>query len=197
MRELCLNNLFLIFDLFEMPIAMGARKLGYNTIDSTFRRALSTPHGLLPSDYRDQRPEHRAHAVRGHRGRRPPSLKKGGRSEARHRPPTRQRRLARQRRAPDTSRGRPGARHPPLRCDTATPGRLPGDLHRRLEHDGQADDRGQDGLRCPGLLPSRSLPARLQRLAPAARQKKKSGSTPWVVGACGTRGGHRMSEWSR
>ena len=44
---------------------------------------LSTPHDLLPPDYQDQRPEHRAHAVRGHRGRRPPSLKKGGRSEAR------------------------------------------------------------------------------------------------------------------
>ena len=49
------------------------------------------------------------------------------------------------------------------------------------------DARGQHELRCPDLLPSRSLPARLQRLAPAARQKKKSGSTPWVVGACGTR----------
>ena len=49
------------------------------------------------------------------------------------------------------------------------------------------DARGQHELFCPGLLPSRSLPARLQRLAPAARQKKKSGSTPWVVGACGTR----------
>ena len=49
------------------------------------------------------------------------------------------------------------------------------------------DARGQDELRCPDLLPSRSLPAQLQRLAPAARQKKKSGSTPWVVGACGTR----------
>ena len=59
------------------------------------------------------------------------------------------------------------------------------------------DARGQHELRCPGLLPSRSLPARLQRLAPAARQKKKSGSTPWVVGACVTRGGHRMSAWSR
>ena len=59
------------------------------------------------------------------------------------------------------------------------------------------DARGQHELFCPGLLPSRGLPARLQRLAPAARQKKKSGSTPWVVGACGTRGGHRMSAWSR
>ena len=56
---------------------------------------------------------------------------------------------------------------------------------------------GQHELFRPGFLPSRSLPARLQRLAPAARQKKKSGSTPWVVGACDTRGGHRMSEWSR
>ena len=45
---------------------------------------------------------------------------------------------------------------------------------------------GQHELHCPGFLPSRSLPARLQRLAPAARQKKKSGSTPWVVGACVT-----------
>ena len=56
------------------------------------------------------------------------------------------------------------------------------------------DARGQDGLRCPGLLPSRSLPARLRRLTPATRQKKKSGSTPWVVGACVTGGGQRMSE---
>ena len=56
------------------------------------------------------------------------------------------------------------------------------------------DARGQDGLRCPGLLPSRSLPARLRRLARAARQKKKSGSTPRVVGACVTGGGQRMSE---
>ena len=92
----------------------------------------------LPSDYQDQRPEHRAHAVRGHRGRRPPSLKKGGRSEARHGPPRRPKRLTRQRLGPGTSRGRPGARHPPLRSDTATPGRLPGDLRHRLEHDGQA-----------------------------------------------------------
>ena len=117
---------------------MGARKLGYNTIDSTFRRALSTPHGLLPSDYRDQRPEHRAHAVRGHRGRRPLSLKKGGRSEARRAPQRRLQRLARQRLAPDTPRGRPGARHPPLRGDSATPYRLPAALRRRLDHDGQA-----------------------------------------------------------
>ena len=34
---------------------------------------------------------------------------------------------------------------------------------------------GQHELCRPGFLPSRSLPARLQRLAPAARQKKKSG----------------------
>ena len=121
-----------------MPIAMGARELGYNTIDSTFRRALSTPHGLLPSDYRDQRPEHRAHAVRGHRGRRPLSLKKGGQSEARRAPQRRLQRLARQRLAPDTSRGRPGARHTPLQGDSATPYRLPAALHPPLYHDGQA-----------------------------------------------------------
>ena len=193
MRELCLNNDYNMGCRSRL-VSDCARELGYNTIDSTSRRALSTPHDLRPSDYQDQRPEHRAHAVRGHRGRRPPSLKKGGRSEARHGPPRRPKRLTRQRLGPGTSRGRPGARHPPLRCDTATPGRLPGDLRRRLEHDGQADDRGQDGLRCPGLLPSRSLPARLRRLAPAARQKKKSGSTPWVVGACVTGGGQRMSE---
>ena len=97
----------------------------------------------------------------------------------------------------NTSRGRPGARHPPLRGDSATPGRLPAGLRRRLDHDTQARCSRPARAFCPGLLPSRSLPARLQRLAPAARQKKKSGSTPWVVGACGTRGGHRMSEWSR
>ena len=94
----------------------------------------------------------------------------------------------------NTSRGRPGARHPPLRGDSATPGRLPAGLRRRLDHDTQARCSRPARAFCPGLLPSRSLPARLQRLAPAARQKKKSGSTPWVVGACGTRGGHRMSE---
>ena len=119
-------------------IAIGPSQRSFNGSTCTYRRALSTPHGLLPSDYQDQRPEHRAHAVRGHRGRRPPSLKKGGRSEARHGPPRRPKRLTRQRLGPGTSRGRPGARHPPLRCDTATPGRLPGDLRRRLEHDGQA-----------------------------------------------------------
>ena len=77
-------------------------------------------------------------AARGHRGRRPLSLKKGGRSEARPAPPRRIPRLARQRIGPLTSRGRPGARHPPLRGDTTTPGRLPGDLRRRLDQDGQA-----------------------------------------------------------
>ena len=97
----------------------------------------------------------------------------------------------------NTSRGRPGARHPPLRGDSATPGRLPAGLRRRLDHDTQARCSRPARAFCPGLLPSRSLPARLQRLAPAARQKKKSGSTPWVVGACVTRGGHRMSAWSR
>ena len=86
----------------------------------------------------------------------------------------------------NTSRGRPGARHPPLRGDSATPGRLPAGLRRRLDHDTQARCSRPARAFCPGLLPSRSLPARLQRLAPAARQKKKSGSTPWVVGACVT-----------
>ena len=38
----------------------------------------------------------------------------------------------------NTSRGRPGARHPPLRGDSATPGRLPAGLRRRLDHDTQA-----------------------------------------------------------
>ena len=46
--------------------------------------------------------------------------------------------LARQRLGPDTSRGRPAARHPPLRGDSATPGRLPAGLRRRLDHDTQA-----------------------------------------------------------
>ena len=163
MRELCLNT------------TMGsdrdcARELGYNTIDSTSRRALSTPHDLLPSDYQDQRPEHRAHAVRGHRGRRPPSLKKGGRSEARHGPPRRPKRLTRQRLGPGTSRGRPGARHPPLRCDIATPGRLPGDLRRRLDQDGQARS----------TRPARALPpgffALAQPASPAAAPG--TGSSP-------------------
>ena len=77
-------------------------------------------------------------AVRDHRGRRPPSLKKGGRSEARREPPRRLWHLARQRLGPDTSRGRQGARHPPLRGDSATPGRLPAGLRRRLDHDTQA-----------------------------------------------------------
>ena len=116
----------------------GPSQRSFNGSTRTYRRALSTPHGLLPSDYRDQRPEHRAHAVRGHRGRRPLSLKKGGRSEARRAPQRRLQRLARQRLAPDTSQGRPGARHPPLRGDSATSYRLPAALRRRLDHDGQA-----------------------------------------------------------
>ena len=57
-------------------IAIGPSQRSFNGSTCTYRRALSTPHGLLPSDYQDQRPEHRAHAVRGHRGRRPLSLKK-------------------------------------------------------------------------------------------------------------------------
>ena len=142
---------------------MGARKLGYNTIDSTFRRVLSTPHDLLPSDYRDQRPEHRAHAVRGHRGRRPLSLKKGGRSEARRAPQRRLQRLARQRLAPDTSRGRPGARHTPLQGDSATPYRLPAALAAGLIMTVKHHAHGQNELFRPGLLPSRSPPGQEER----------------------------------
>ena len=60
------------------------------------------------------------------------------------------------------------------------------------------DARGQHELRCPGLLPSHSLPARLQRLTPAARQKKKSGFDSlggWCLRhQCVTGGGQRMSE---
>ena len=110
----------------------------FNGRTRKYRRALSTQHDLHRSDYWDQPPEHKVQAVRGHRGRRPPSLKKGGRSEARREPPRRFWHLARQRLGPDTSRGRPGARHPPLRGDSATPGRLPAGLRRRLDHDGQA-----------------------------------------------------------
>ena len=124
----------------------------------------------LSSDYQDQRPEHRAHAVRGHRGRRPPSLKKGGRTETRREPPRRFWHLARQRLGPDTSRGRPGARHPPLRRDSATLGRLPGDLRRRLDQDGQARS----------TRPARALPpgffALAQPASPAAAPG--TGSSP-------------------
>ena len=59
------------------------------------------------------------------------------------------------------------------------------------------DARGQHELFCPGLLPSRSLPAWLQRLAPAARQKKAVRLDSGVVGACVTQGRHPMSAWSR
>ena len=172
-------------------------EVSFNGRTRKYRRPLSTHHDLHRSDYWEQPPEYRAQAARGDRGHRPLSLKKGGRSEARPAPPRRIPRLARQRIGPDTSRGRQGARHPPLRGDSATPGRLPAGLRRRLDHDTQARCSRPARAFCPGLLPSRSLPARLQRLAPAARQKKKSGSTPWVVGACVTRGGHRMSAWSR
>ena len=159
----------------------------YNTMKRTFRPPLTLSHSLHDLVHWLQCLHDENQVVRGHRGQRPPSLKKGSRTEARREPPRRFWHLARQRLGPDTSRGRQGARHPPLRGDSATPGRLPAGLRRRLDHDTQARCSRPARAFCPGLLPSRSLPARLQRLAPAARQKKKSGSTPWVVGACGTR----------
>ena len=118
--------------------SMPANACIYNTMKRTFRPPLTLSHSLHDLVHWLQCLHDENQAVRGHRGQRPPSLKKGGRSEARHGPPRRPKRLTRQRLGPGTSRGRPGARHPPLRCDTATPGRLPGDLRRRLEHDGQA-----------------------------------------------------------
>ena len=179
-------------------IAIGPSQRSFNGSTRTYRRALSTPHGLLPSDYRDQRPEHRAHAVRGHRGRRPPSLKKGGRSEARHGPPRRPKRLTRQRLGPGTSRGRPGARHPPLRCDTATPGRLPGDLRRRLEHDGQArcSRPGWASLPGPFALAQSASPAAAPDTGNSPKEEVRLDSLGgWCLRhQCVTGGGQRMSE---
>ena len=119
-------------------IAIGPVWRSFNGRTRKYRRALSTQHDLYCSDYWKQPPEYLEQAARGHRGRRPLSLKKGGRSEARRAPQRRLQRLARQRLAPDTSRGRPGARHTPLQGDSATPYRLPAALRRRLDHDGQA-----------------------------------------------------------
>ena len=119
-------------------IAIGPPQRSFNGRTRTYRRPLSTSHDLHRSDYWDQQPEHKVQAVRGHRGQRPPSLKKGARTEARREPPRRFWHLARQRLGPDTSRGRQGPRHPPLRGDSATPGRLPAGLRRRLDHDTQA-----------------------------------------------------------
>jgi hypothetical protein len=178
--------------------AIGPSQRSFNGSTCTYRRALSTPHDLLPSDYQDQRPEHRAHAVRGHRGRRPPSLKKGGRSEARHGPPRRPKRLTRQRLGPGTSRGRPGARHPPLRCDTATPGRLPGDLRRRLEHDGQArcSRPGWASLPGPFALAQSASPAAAPDTGNSPKEEVRLDSLGgWCLRhQCVTGGGQRMSE---
>jgi len=110
----------------------------YNTMKRTFRPPLTLSHSLHDLVHWLQCLYDENQAVRDHRGRRPPSLKKGGRSEARREPPRRLWHLARQRLGPDTSRGRQGARHPPLRGDSATPGRLPAGLRRRLDHDTQA-----------------------------------------------------------
>ena len=143
---------------------MGARKLGYNTIDSTFRRALSTTHGLLPSDYRDQRPEHRAHAVRGHRGRRPLSLKK--RRSVRGSPCAPEAPAA-----PRSAAPRPGHLPRPARCPPhPAPRRLrdpvsaarrppPAGLIMTVKHHAH----GQNELFRPGLLPSRSPPGQEER----------------------------------
>ena len=119
-------------------IAIGPPQRSFNGRTRTYRRPLSTSHDLHRSDYWDQQPEHKVQAAHRHCGQRPPSLKKGGRTEARREPPRRFWHLARQRLGPDTSRGRQGARHPPLRGDSATPGRLPAGLRRRLDHDTQA-----------------------------------------------------------
>ena len=179
-------------------IAIGPVWRSFNGRTRKYRRALSTQHDLYCSDYWKQPPEYREQAARGHRGRRPLSLKKGRRSEARPAPPRRIPRLARQRIGPRTSRGRPDARHPPLRGDTTTPGRLPGDLRRRLDHDGQARCSRPARASLPGPF------ALAQPASPAAApgtgsspEEEVTGSTPWVVGACVTRGGHRMSAWSR
>ena len=83
-------------------------------------------------------------------------------------PQRRLQRLALQRLAPDTPRGRPGARHPPLRGDSATPYRLPAALRRRLDHDGQARSTRPGRACCPGLLPSGSPPGQEERLVTSA-----------------------------
>ena len=110
----------------------------YNTMKRTFRPPLTLSHSLHDLVHWLQCLHDENQVVRGHCGQRPPSLKKGGRTEARREPPRRFWHLARQRLGPDTSRGRQGARHPPLRGDSATPGRLPAGLRRRLDHDTQA-----------------------------------------------------------
>ena len=46
---------------------------------------------------------------------------------------------------------------------------------------------GQNELCCPGFLASGSPPGQEERLVTSAGDAVKSGSTPWVVGACGTR----------
>ena len=140
------NNAFAGIDRDRTP------QRSFNGRTRTYRRPLSTPHDLHRSDYWDQEPEHKVQAAHRHRGRRPPSLKKGGRSEAHREPPRRLWHLARQRLGPDTSRGRPGARHPPLRRDSATPGRLPAALRRWLDHDGQARSTRPERALLPGFF---------------------------------------------
>ena len=136
----------------------------------TFRPPLTLSHSLHDLVHWLQCLHDENQAARGHRGRRPLSLKKGARSEARPAPPRRFWHLARQRLGPNTSQGRPGARHPPLRRDSATLGRLPGDLRRRLDQDGQARS----------TRPARALPpgffALAQPASPAAAPG--TGSSP-------------------
>ena len=124
----------------------------YNTMKRTFRPPLTLSHSLHDLVHWLQCLHDENQAVRDHRGRRPPSLKKGGRSEARREPPRRLWHLARQRLGPGPSRGRPGARHPPLRGDSATPGRLPAALRRRLDHDGQARSTRPERALLPGFF---------------------------------------------
>ena len=146
MRVLPLN------DLCGGPIAIDARERMYNTMKRTFRPPLTLSHSLHDLVHWLQCLHDENQVVRGHRGRRPLSLKKGARSEARREPPRRFWHLARQRLGPDTSRGRPGARHPPLRRDSATPGRLPAALRRRLDHDGQARSTRPERALLPGFF---------------------------------------------
>ena len=180
------------------PIAIDARERMYNTMKRTFRPPLTLSHSLHDLVHWLQCLYDENQAVRDHRGRRPPSLKKGGRSEARHGPPRRPKRLTRQRLGPGTSRGRPGARHPPLRCDTATPGRLPGDLRRRLEHDGQArcSRPGWASLPGPFALAQSASPAAAPGTGSSPKEEVRLDSLGgWCLRhQCVTGGGQRMSE---
>ena len=179
-------------------IAIDARERMYNTMKRTFRPPLTLSHSLHDLEHWLQCLHDENQVVRGHRGRRPLSLKKGARSEARPAPPRRIPRLARQRIGPRTSQGRPGARHPPLRCDTATPGRLPGDLRHRLEHDGQArcSRPGWASLPGPFALAQSASPAAAPGTGSSPKEEVRLDSLGgWCLRhQCVTGGGQRMSE---